>query len=391
MREFYYWLYSLIFPWRSLRAITWERIKTENVKAYSYKESFFKKITNQILRNHRVSFLIFVFLPILFPFLCFIPFYNSFLSILYFANVDVKLAADGISNNLENSATLIGISFVVLGFIFEIVKDRTHQTFMQLSSSINLFPVMGLSFSILLIHIGMNWVIMYADTNSEYEITVIKNLGICSWFLMVILVLGLIYLFVKMVSIFNIESINRHVRITLIQEAKHLRLKEIFVRTSREVYSEIMKTLGLKYYRNPFGLDHLPEHSSIKLEDNTRMIYDINLYKIQKVLAKYKPQIQPDDYYEFRPMQLDLIPNERDRIFILPKNDYFNDIKKKNLKSAIKLIVPSNDSHSFDSNKQSLIEVFHKSILDKNDKQLKEQLDNMREIYNVIYNSLEND
>ncbi len=382
MRQFVFWIRYKLWATDSLRGVTWDKLKADNPDLYAFKESGLGRFWRKVLSNHKYAFSVFIITPLLFCLFFIFEFQGLFPDFLCFIKMNEVLAIDAVKNNLSNAATLIGVSFVVLGFIFEIVRDKTHQTFMELASSVSLFPVMGLSFSVILFHVLCNPLInTLADIKGIGYM--VNNLGLCSWYMMIAFLGGLIFLFLKLTRIFSMEAINQHFRKALLREAKGVALQETFIKKSRELYISELINLGLKIHTVKW--DGIQNQRALHLATATREIYDVRISKLKTLLSRLA--VWSDSSTEFAPIQLDTAHNSDSDIFFVPEN-LVAEIDKS-IHSTFFLLRKSDSSTNYLSQKRNLVEHLQEAVSQGNIKQLKEQLDCMREVYSVLYKSLD--
>lgn len=382
---FFYRLYSLFFPSNSLRAITWKYIKDNIPDLYKFRESLLKRAFRRFLNNNKLAFVFSILLPLFISPICFylpeISFINSLASLIE----DADSSKEILKNNLSNAATLIGISFVVLGFIFELVKDKTHQTFQELSSIVRLYPAMGFSFGIILFHIIVNQAANYIKSDETVGKLYLNSFSLYSSFLMVVLLLTLIFVFWKLFSYFSVEAINLLSRHNLLTEAKRDILQERFRMLSGVLYEKEMKETGLKKGTFHFN-ENLPPYYVITLPDTNKIFYDVRMKALKNTLSDPLTNIVAEDVFEFEPIHLDKTVVEHQKLFSVPDRNYFH-MSNFTLSHSHILSSSSPSISNFNSQRTNLISRFHQTIKQGNNPQMLEVLKSMEELFKIYYQS----
>lgn len=375
MKEIYYLIRSRLFPDDSLRSITWKHLRKEFPEIYRYRKSFLIRNFEKVFKGQRKSFLLGILVPISFSFIAFIPLKETFLDFICVFKTDPKSSIETVRNNLSNSATIIGISFVALGFIFEIVRDKNHQTFRELSSAIGLFPILGFSFGVVLYHIiAIPLIESFVDHKMYSE--GICNIAVISWYLLFFMLCFLAWLTFSLTKIFSPDAQINYFKKVLLREAGDTLVTETFISQARRLYVSKLSKLGKRIYLNNFF--RKTQVRTISVGSEYGIFFDVKMETLTNNLL-----VNENDIDAFEPIKIGDPVRSWHTIFSLTPTA---NITSKNIKRIVKsfvIIRRRNSNILYEIEREHLFDRFHKSLAANDMKQFHEQLDNFREIYKL--------
>jgi hypothetical protein len=379
--RFFFFIISL-FNSNSLRHEVRKQIKIENRELYyDYRKNQIRS-TIASLYGLEGAFITIPVFVILITLAC-LYFQSNFqrnivFQHLYFISISKEFAKETIKNGIANSATLIGISFVVIGFLFETAKDKTHHTFQELFISVGLYRTLSYSLTVVAFHIFINAIISSFDDNGVFA------LGILSSYLMFYLVVEIALLFRKLIQVYSPDALSKFSTAALIKAAKKKLRQETFISKSREIYFRELTNLGLT--SNTFFLNARNQRLISLSNENTREIYDIRFKGLKKIFYMYGnlPAHTAMNEIEFKPMQLAKL-TQNEAIFLVPDNGFFSEKKINQIKKSIKTTPPKIEKTDFTSEKKNLIERLKKAVTASDLSVVEKQLKDIEKLYELIY------
>ncbi|MGN8059708.1 hypothetical protein ACTJKN_25755 [Pedobacter sp. 22163] len=171
---------------------------------------------------------------------CFIPreiidTYLGFLGLFFFSGDGAK---EMISDILASSATIIGLSFVVIGFSFEVVKNASNQTLRSIFRETKLHFVFSISIVSILFLVVMT---SLKHTVNQY---IVGNFAIFSCWLLILTTVAIAYMFAKVITFFNQEKISRMSREYFARLATFAFVDFEYTRISEEHYGSYLQSRG---------------------------------------------------------------------------------------------------------------------------------------------------
>lgn len=246
---------------------TWASLFKNNKHLLELRKSQNRFRRSVLLNNFVASFLIISTIVVLLAICCFIPEsistdWFSYLSFIKFPKVENAYSL--ISETVGAAATIIGLSFVVIGFIFETIKNRTQRTYKDIFRITNLYYVFSISIISIISLVILN-TLKY--TVSQWTA---GNFAILGTFLLLMTTVAIAHLFYKVLAFFNPDYIARLYKNAIKRSAELRILQTKFIEESAKVFEEQMKEYGFKIAflsPNLFGR----EVSYIKLQNVTEM------------------------------------------------------------------------------------------------------------------------
>nr|NYE67222.1 hypothetical protein [Mucilaginibacter sp. E4BP6] len=158
--------------------------------------------------------------------------------------VRINIPADGaynlIGDILAASATIIGLSFVVIGFLFQTVSNQTQQTYEDIFRATRLYYVFAISIVSVIMQVFVN-IVKY--TYAPYTA---GNLAIFCAFLLIATTIAIANLFSLVLEFLNPEKVTQLTKKYLLNAAKFELLNERFMTESRQVFNEMMSSLAFE-------------------------------------------------------------------------------------------------------------------------------------------------
>jgi hypothetical protein len=373
----YYFLHS-VFSTNSLRNMTRREIKLKNPLLFKY------YIKGQL--QSKLRYLVglpgaFVFCPVA---VIIASYLFTCVDYLGYIEMDRELAVETIKNGISNSSTLIGISFVVIGFLFEIAKDKTHQTFHEFFISIRLYIVLAYSLTVVAFHI-----VAYALLKTIQDDNIVNSLGVFSSYLMLILIIAIALLFMQLIKVYSPDAINKFSTKALLKSAKIKLIEELFISKSRDIYFMKMQSLNLKPSTFFFSLDDTERAFFTISTSDTKEIYDIKLRTINNELRKI---ISHTDNFieqeaEFRPTNLSKRIVQNEVVFSLPETNYINRKVRKKIQKAFILTPPRMKEDDFITQKSNLLVRLKKATKAGDLTNVEQQLSDIEKLFELVYSN----
>jgi len=151
-------------------------------------------------------------------------------------------AKNQIFESLTITASLVAISFVVIGFLFETVRRMTQQTFEDFFRAANVYFVMAFCIDGILCLIVMNML------KNSVSIITLMNLALFSVYVTIGVVLWVSHLFYKVIKFFNPNSLSALSKDYLLRAAKFMVLNELLAFETEIVCKELFESSGFEEY-----------------------------------------------------------------------------------------------------------------------------------------------
>ncbi len=187
--------------------------------------------------------------------------YVPFLKWFDFNQADQAYAT--ISEVMGSTATIIGLSFVVIGFLIDVVKDKTQRTLEEMFRATYLYHVFGIAVISIIILVIFNFY------KYSVSIDVLCNMAVISSLFLIIDACSIAFLFYKLLAYFNPERIAEVERQHMLDLARFQLLDDRYNHASTAVYSARMEKLGLEEKSElAFFLIDAPNYDWINLRND---------------------------------------------------------------------------------------------------------------------------
>jgi len=357
----------------TLSSRTWREIKSDELLRDLYKS---KRSEERQMRRNSTPFAMFFILLLLsagFAF-CFTPRdcidkWSGFLGFLKFTKDDSK---ELISDILASSATIIGLSFVVIGFSFEVVKNASSQTLGTIFRETKLHFVFAISILSILFLVLMT---ALKHSMSEY---IVGNFAIFSCWLLISTTVAIAYMFAKVITFFNQEKISRMSREYLSRLSTYAILEFEYKRLSKELYDSYFLSRGFRRYFNFTGAryDTVIRYRNKKNEEFVDACLPLMASVVEKIGKRLGNQMP--DYELFGHKSL-LGPNQG--LFYFNSSSRLRWIEGKLVNFCVHTKQSSYLLEEFSQKKEEMQESLIIAAKDGDMKQLRSRLEDMRRLH----------
>ncbi len=246
----------------------------------SWQKNRRRTITDYILDQKRWWLVALFTLTVFFVF-PFIP--THFINILVLKPETVQIIVD---QRTANIATIISITFVVIGFLINNIAVKEPLAYRLLFKHSRLYPIIYLTLSI----IGC-FVITSALRDCLHPGT-FTRIVLAGCYLVLILLILIGWLFRSIIKAISPQEIIKLLEIELLEECKLAIRMELIKRNSTSLYSSLMTKYGFKEYNMSEALASeeepisVVEHRGPLPATKTYIVQDVKIATIQKLIKK---------------------------------------------------------------------------------------------------------
>lgn len=374
--NFLFFIVSLLPGEHTLRNRIWKKIENDHPSIYQINIEKRRYDIERKTNTFSFSFIIIILIVLLCCLSCNFSFNfsNTPLKWLNIIRLNKADACSLISENLGVISSLVAISFVVIGFLFDIIRDKTQKTFEDLFRATRLYRV----FSIAIVNILA--LVILNTLKQGLSINVLENVAILSTYLLMTTIIAIAYLFYNVLQYFNPEKIDNLTREYLLTEAKHYLLMEKFTIESRIVFVEIF--LEANYKENSYSIFNQVEVQAIELyNESTCKFVDLYIPLLKFFLRKFR-KTDTDDY-EFIVLSADNSIEKNHIQLYIPKGLNFNKWLLKLFNLPFRLLPYKDEKKDFENEKNKLIARLNKAAETGQTDMLKRQLSDISDLYDI--------
>lgn len=371
-----------IFPRQTLLSKSWDNIKTNVPEVYKLRrERRIYHLKNGI-NTPIVASLLMLFTLSCISLLCLFSwdFTDTPLAFLNFIKLENDDAKQLISDSLMATATISALSFVVINFLFDKVKNATHETYQTLFRATRLYYVL----SFVLIGILMLIVLNLLKHTPEGEI--LGNMAVLSSYLSISIVGVIIWLFFRVLRFLNPQSVASISKHYLLSAAKFHRLDERFFEECNKELIYLFESKGF-IKGTPFLLQFEEDDSEMRtisfVNHRQGMLFDVHLPIINTILDGVKKKM--DEQILFFPVKYRELLNEEHPILAVNKTVNIGMLQRLIWRFAIWLKPVGNKERKLSVEKEkmsdSLVQTAGRGDFDG----VKKQFDNIEDLYSIYY------
>lgn len=275
------WVISKLSGKNSLRNLAWQSVKNNYLELYKYRKNIYRYYFTLWLNSPLNPYYIIIPTIIGLAFFINIPLFSH----LSFITIDYETAKNTLSNGIEYSGAIIGLSFVVIFFMMEVVKAKNHYTIREIFRNIKLNLVFSFSICVLL------YFVVTSALSSTLNEDDVLNLATFGSLLMVILISLIAFMFSLLLRLFDNKSIESIIKKDFVQAARFYKLYELFVKESNKEYKNFMAKLsltendGFMFSFNTLFEETVETPNSIQLSRNA-YLFDVNFYFLKYCIRK---------------------------------------------------------------------------------------------------------
>jgi len=283
-----------------------------------------------------------------------------------------------IAENLGVISSLVAISFVVIGFLFDIIRDKTQKTFEDLFRVTRLYRVFSIAIVSILTLVILN------TLKHGLSINVLGNVAVLSTYLLMATIIAIAYLFYKVLQYFNPDKIDKLTKEYLLTEAKHRLVMEKFIKESRLVFIEIFSNAN--YKENSFSLFNEVEVQAISLANSdTCKFIDLYVPLLNFFLRKFRKT--DTDGYEYIVLSSGNNIGKNHIQLYVPKELNLNKWLLKLFNLPFRLLPYESGKDDFDNEKNKLITRLNKAAEIGQTDMLTQQLSDISDLYDIYRNN----
>ena len=370
-------------PTRTLRNFSWQEVIKQSPGLKSFRKERRKARQRQLINTFKSALLLTITVFNALLAFCYIPerFIDHFIFWLErFKFDDVRYAYSTISETLGATATIIGLGFVVIGFLFDVVKDKNQRTLEELFRVTYLYYVFAISIVSIAFLIFLNC-FKYAEP--PY---VVKNFAVLASSLMLIDIIAIAFLFYRLLRLFNPEFLSEISSRQLLDLARFTLLEDKFTEASSKVYKEQLISMGFseKFELASFMNKEAPTWSWQNIGNKTPVkFHDVHFPLLKLILSRYeKSKIKG-----FVAMKNGFDLRADHGILALDKEIKLKSWEQFGLRAAYIAIAPSRVTSEFDKMKTNLGKRLVKAGENGEQDTLNQSLEEIEKLYEVYYNS----
>ncbi len=237
----FFYFVGIISKNSTLANKTWHKIARSNPALYVIKKEQDNYLFKVKINNFKPQLFFVLFVNVVGFCLCFIPetiteHYFHWLTIVKLP--EKQDAYSLVSETMGAAAPIIGLSFVVIGFLFETVRNKTQRTFEDLFRATQLYFVFAVTV--------INMVVLIILDAYKYSVEpyTAGNFAILGCLLLIGIMMSISYLFYKVIKFFSPEKIAELSKGRLLKSAKYFLLNEQFVKESKIVFNATFEEYG---------------------------------------------------------------------------------------------------------------------------------------------------
>lgn len=385
LKKLFFLLITSFAKDRTLKIDTWKIIKKDKPSLYAIQKERQREDVYKLLNNFYGSFALICVCFLVLLALCRIPyqFVDKYLFLLgWFKFKRIEYAYNTVSEVLGSAATIIGLSFVVIGFVFEIIRDKTKRTFEELFRATNLY--FALAISVLSIAF-LTYLNIYKYSVDKYTA---GNFAILGSFLLFFDTISIAWLFGRVLRYLNPERIVELSNLLLLKAAKYSLLDDHFALQSQQVYNKQLESYGFE--KTPplahfFQTGVIPD-VLITLEKKSNVIVQDVCFPLLKVCANSLARRSTVKKYISLQFRLALEPGNG--LFALSEGTKLVPFEKRLLRLAFIVKKAANEANDYKITKEQLTKRFVNAAESGNMDGVQEALTNIETLYDIYYSSL---
>jgi hypothetical protein len=279
-------LASLLNPFRSLRILTyWTLLRKSKIIRLNLLR-YLRGYATDIIHKPSASAFIVLFIAILFGvanFLCSFDYSGTLLDFLNFVKLNKDSAKSLLADNLANASSIVGLSFVVLGFLFEVIKDKTGRELKELLRETRIFNVLSVTL------ISLLYLVVFNSLKNSLSNEDLINISISSSYILIVIIASTGYQFNRLIALFSKKELTSITLKAIRKAALNARFKERFVYQSKVLMADFFNKSDLQQ----FSYLNRYESLSLNLSQTEKYCADVNLLML-KYAIKWLPGVKED-------------------------------------------------------------------------------------------------
>ena len=371
--------FTRFFPRQTLLSKSWYNIKSYTPEVYKLRrERRIYLLKSGINRSGTAVFLMSILLGLISASCLFSwDFTDTQLDFLNFIKLDNPSAKQLIADSLMATATISALSFVVINFLFDKVKNATHETYQTL------FRATALYYFLSFVLIGFVVLVVLNLLKHTPEEETLVNMALWSGYLSISIVLAIIWLFFRVLRFLNPQNVVLLSRGYLLNAAKFHRLDERLIEECNKELFDIFESRGYTK-ETPFLYQPGIESDFISFRNHDYgVMYDLHLPIVNHILNTLDKKIAGGTSYF--PIQY-TEPIYRNHTFLALSEKFA--LQKFNLwilSFAIWVKPDKTTSVTLATEKKKMQEELVRSASKGDIDSLKQQFSNIEDMYKIYY------
>ncbi|WP_028978184.1 hypothetical protein [Sporocytophaga myxococcoides] len=198
-------------------------------------------------------------------------------------------------NNSSNGilASIVGITMVIIGFIFTEIKSKTFVSFKFFSEKTFLFPIF---YSSLVNIVGMLIISLLADTITKDNS--INNAVLLSNYLIILVNIPLIIvIFIRVAKYMDYKPVFNTYKEMVLKKATCILFKEKIVELFSNRLTKVLKDNNIKTTYTISEI-HNPQRVILSSRNNSGVLYDVYIDKFEEAITSIKKS-HPDNDFQY--------------------------------------------------------------------------------------------
>lgn len=287
-----------------------------------------------------------------------------------------------ISEVMGSTATIIGLSFVVIGFLFDKVKAKTQKTLEELFRATGLYHVFGISVITIVSLVILN---CFKYTAESY---VVRNFAVLSSLFLVSNALAIAFMFYRLLQFFNPERVAEIASQQILEMAKFRLLDDRYSQTSSMVYVERLASYGFEEKNRFSMLLNRDQAQPIWLElGNKKEVHLLNVYFpfLKLLVGRFSKLSQETGFVE---MGIGSRLSANQAILSLSNDVKIGFLERCLFEVSYLTTKTTTNVDDFDLMKEQLEKRFLKSSADGDEDGISQSLDDIEKLYDIYYQSI---
>lgn len=316
---------------------------------------------------------------------CFIPasFIDHHFSALQWFTFNVgQNAFATVSEVMGSTATIIGLSFVVIGFLFDIVRDKTQRTLEELFRATSLYYVFAISV------ISIMSLVIVNCFKYSVSIYIAGNFAVFSSLVLLIDAGAIAFLFYQLLLFFNPERVAEIGSRQMLDMARFRMLDDRFSKASAKIYQERLESYGFeeKYRFAAFLSKGKPPLLFLNLGNSKDAnLVDVYFPLLKFLMKRFKKGSEKPGFNGYR---FGGLIRANEAILSLAQGTKVSRWENLALSFAYLTSGPTRDADDFDLMKDQLEKRLLKASADGDLDGMKQALDDINKLYDIFYQSI---
>jgi hypothetical protein len=205
-------------------------------------------------------------------------------------------------NNSSNGilASIVGITMVIIGFIFTELKSKSFVDFNFFSERTFIFPIF---YSSLANISGMILISLFGDSISTNNVTGLNNAVIFGHYMILINIALIIVIFIRVATYMDYQPVFDSYKSMVIKKAKILLLQEKIYESFKNSISKVFSDNDINTIYTGSRTLRDPQKAILSNQNKKGIVYDINIKDLTNKVSELK-QSHPTEIFQYSPFLL---------------------------------------------------------------------------------------